>query len=146
MTKGFTTLEVVATLTILAILTAISIPTYRTLSDQIAVKQAVHETSVFIQRSRLAAVLNSSMIRVVFGKDQLEAYEESGHPGVADRLIITQPGSASRGVDMTVSRSEIRFQPSGLGWGAGNTKLVFWRGRARDSISTSILGRVRRFH
>ena len=53
--------------------------------------------------------------------------------------------SERHGVALEASRAEIRLYPNGLGLGAANTKLVFRRGEAADSITISRLGRIRRW-
>lgn len=145
MRQGFTILEFIATLTILAILFAISIPRMGGFSDRMAVKQAANDAATFVQYGRLSAILRSANVRVLFTPERYHLIEKSRIAGVEDRVIATLAGPAARDVQLRVSRAEIRFQPTGLGWGAANTKLVFSRGRAGDSIVTSVMGRVRRF-
>ena len=144
MPKGLSTLELLVAMAIIALVTAISIPTVRHLLDRIAVTQSAHEAATFIQANRLNAVLTSRNIRLFFGLDEYTSHAESRTPAETDSLLLRWSGPRRLKVSLTVSRSVIRFQPTGVGYGAANTKLVFRRGKATDSLSTSILGRVRR--
>jgi hypothetical protein len=46
---------------------------------------------------------------------------------------------------MRVSRPVIRLSPVGLGLGGSNTKVVLYRGAAAESLTTSRLGRLKRW-
>jgi hypothetical protein len=43
-----------------------------------------------------------------------------------------------------VTRDSIAFYPSGLGYGAANTRLIVSRGAAAETVTVSRAGRVRR--
>ncbi len=144
MPKGFSTLELLVAMTVLALLLAISVPKMGRLRDRLAVTHAANEAATFIQKGRLEAVVKSRNIRLLFGSDRFTAYLVTGVPGQSDSLLFAWPGPQRLGVTFSVSRDQIQFQPTGIGYGAANTKLVFRRGQAGDSLSTSILGRARR--
>ena len=144
MPKGFSTLELLVAMAVIALVTAISIPTVGHLLDRIAVTQSAHEAATFIQANRLNAILASRNVRLFFGSDEYTSHAETRTPGEMDSLLLRWNGPTRLKVSLTVSRSVIRFQPTGIGYGAANTTLVFRRGRAADSLSTSILGRIRR--
>ncbi len=57
-----------------------------------------------------------------------------------------RPGPARHGVTLTASRSVIRIYSNGMGLGAANTKLVVRRGAAAESLTTSRLGRLKRWN
>lgn len=140
MRHGFTLLELLAVLTMVGVLTALGTPRLKHAFDRLAVGQAVNEVTAFYNTARLAAVLRSRRVRIEFAGDTLRAVFE----GVTDSTFLLAAGPDAHGVVLTASRPIIRIQATGLGVGAANTKLVFRRGQAGDSLATSRLGRMRR--
>lgn len=140
MRHGTTLIELLIVLITAAAIIAITVPIIRPQLDRLAVDRALNEVSAFYHSARVAAVAGTRFIRLTFGGDSLVAVYED-----PDSTILRLPGPARMGVTLVVSRPVIRLQPSGLGWGAANTKLVLRRGAAADSMSTSILGRLRRY-
>jgi len=55
------------------------------------------------------------------------------------------PGPAGHGVTLEVSNAEVVFGPTGMGWGVSNTKIVLRRGSHSATLTTSRLGRVKRW-
>ena len=139
MQRGITLVEVVVALLIAGCLMGLAAPRLSAYVDGLAVRRAEEETVSFYQRARIAAVYGSNRVRITFGADSLVAVAE----GETDSTIWQVPGPASLGVSLSVSRREIRIYPNGLGLGAANSKLVFRRGKASDSLTISRLGRLR---
>src|SRR5437879_9379421 len=52
-------------------------------------------------------------------------------------------GPASHGVALEVSNPVVVFGPTGMGWGASNTKIVLRRGSQVETITVSRVGRVK---
>lgn len=140
MRRGTTLIELLIALIATAVIIAISVPTMARQLDRIAVQRAMNELSGFYHSARLAAVVRGQQIRLSFGADSLVA----SYVGL-DSAFLTVPGPARLRVSFSTSRPEILLQANGLGWGAANTKIVVRRGGAADSMSTSILGRLRRY-
>jgi type II secretory pathway pseudopilin PulG len=135
-----TLIELLIVLSIVAAMVAISVPTIRSQLDRLSVRRAMNEVSAFYHSARLAGVVKGRHVRLFFGADSLvAAYADP------DSTFMRMAGPARLGVTFSVSRSAIEFQPNGVGWGAANTKIVVRRGAAADSMSTSILGRLRRY-
>jgi Tfp pilus assembly protein FimT len=128
-------------LVVLSIIFGLSVPRIQGLIDQIATDRASSEVVMFYQRARLAAVWRATAVEMTLGEDSLRATFR----GMRDSVFLRVPGPAQHGVSMTVSRNIIRVYASGLGWGAANTKLVFRRGEAAESLTTSRLGRIKRW-
>ncbi len=141
MSKGFTLFEVTIAIVIAVTVTALAFPRVYGMFDQIATNRASSEVLSFYHRARLAAIWRSTAVEIEFGRDTLRATFR----GLADSLFMTQPGPQVHGVEMAVSREKIRIYPTGIGWGAANTKLVFTRGAAAESLTTSRLGRIKRW-
>ena len=140
MARGFTLIEVVTVVLIIGIVAAVGTPSLIDALDKLAVARAVNETTSFYRTARLAAVLQGRRVRVEFSSDELRAVFE----GSPDSTFLILSGPAAHRVSMSASRPSVRFQPTGLGYGGANAKLVLRRGDAADSLATSRLGRIRR--
>jgi Tfp pilus assembly protein FimT len=133
-------IEMAIVLVVIGILACLATPRMAGYADRLAVRRAGDETAAFYNRARVAAVYRAVRLTVRFSGDSLLAVAE----GASDSIVWQSPGPARRGVTLTASRSVVRLYPNGLGLGAANTKLVFRRGTAADSLTISRLGRLRR--
>ncbi len=140
MRQGFTLIEMAIVLVVVGILICMAAPRLTGYADRLAVRRAADETAAFYNRARIASVYRAVRVRVRFSSDSLLAVAE----GVPDSVVWRLPGPAKYGVWLAASRPETRLYPNGLGLGAANTKLVFRRGEAGDSLTISRLGRLKR--
>lgn len=141
MRRGFTLIELAMVLVVIGVLTGLAGPRVAAYVDWLAVNRAEAETAAFYNRARIAAVYRAVRVRIAFAGDSLIAIAE----GSVDSILGSTPGPERHGVALVASRAEIRLYPNGLGLGAANTKLVFRRGAAADSLTISRLGRIRRW-
>ena len=141
MRAGFSLIEVALVVSIVGVVTLITIPTLGRSLDRLATDRAASEVATFYHRARLAALLRSSPVRIEFGQDSLIASYDRG----MDTVFLRWPGPSEHGVTLTASRSTVRLYPSGVGWGAANTTVVLRKGLAVESLTTSRLGRLRRW-
>ncbi len=141
MRRGVTLPELMVVLVLLGILAGMLVPRIGGWLDRLAVDRAAVELASFYHRARFAAVFRSRRVRLEFGPDSLRAVYET----VTESTALTAPGPARHGVSLRVSRPVIRIHPNGVGWGAANTKLVLWRGAAAESLTTSRIGRIKRW-
>jgi prepilin-type N-terminal cleavage/methylation domain-containing protein len=141
MRRGFTLVEMAIALVVLGVLAGLAAPRIAGYSARLAVRRAKDETAAFYNRARIAAVYRGARVRVVFTGDSLLAVAE----GAVDSTVWRIPGPARYGVVLNTSRAETRFYPNGIGLGASNTKLIFQKGTAADSLTISRLGRIRRW-
>lgn len=128
-------------LAVIGIVAAVSTPRLAGWRDGFATRRAVHELASFYAQARLAAVFRGGRVRLEIREDTLKAALETR----SDSVLLRLPGPAAHGVALSASRSVIRLGPTGLGWGAANTKLVLRRGAAVESLTTSRLGRLKRW-
>ncbi len=136
-----TLIELLIALTITGALSALALPRIGAVWDRMAVERAGIELMSFYQTARFGAIQRARPVRIVFREDSLIA----NLSGLADSTFLARPGPGAHGVRLTVSRDEIAFYPNGAALGAANTKLILRRGRAVDSITTSRLGRLKRW-
>lgn len=141
MRRGFTLLELLIVLVIGAALLGLSVPHWARYRNRLAARRAAAEVASFYHTARYGAILRGHRVRMEFSASGLRAIYE----GAADSVFLVRPGPARFGVDLTASRSTIRIGPTGLGYGTANTTLVFRRGAAAESLTTSRLGRLKRW-
>ena len=142
MRRGFTLTEMVVVLAVMALLTTIVVSRLVPLVDWIAADGAARDMTTALAVTRTAAVLRGVRARLRIAADSLRIDRE----GAAGwEPYARWAGPASAGVSLTVSNSEVVFSPLGIAWGLGNTRIVLRRGSQVETITTSRLGRVRRF-
>jgi prepilin-type N-terminal cleavage/methylation domain-containing protein len=141
MRRGTTLVELVIVLTLIGLLSALAVPRLAGLLDGLAVRRAVDETVVFYGAARLGAMVRGSRVRIEFTPDSMVAVYETSN----DSVFLRRDGPASHGVELGSSRTVIRIHPTGIGSGGSNTKLVFRRGEYAESLTTSRLGRLKKW-
>jgi Tfp pilus assembly protein FimT len=141
MERGMTVLELIVLLGVVAVASGIALPRMGAFWDWLAVDRATSEVAMFYQAARAAAVYRTRRVRLEFGQDSLRAVFE----GPADSVFLRWTGPSQHGVRLTASRAVIRIESNGLGYGAANTKLVLTKAAAAESLTTSRLGRLKRW-
>ena len=141
MRKGHTLWEIMVVLALVGVLTAVGGARVPQWLDRIAVKRAAGDLAAFYQVARFRAVLRSRRVRIELRPDVLRAV----YDGVSDSQLVSIPGPRRYGVQMAVSRPMIGIHPNGVGYGASNTKVVLRRGLAAESLTTSRVGRIKRW-
>jgi len=139
--RGVTLIELLLVLSVVGILLAIAVPRYARVADAMATERAARDLATFYAQARYGAIYRGTRVRIEFTADSLRAVYES----VRDSVFLLRPGPSRYGVTLTASRSVIRIYPNGFGAGAANTKLVVRRGVSADSLTTSRLGRLKRW-
>lgn len=140
MKRGYTLVEMVTVVTMLGLLLAVGTPRLRSTMDRWAVERSVRAVESAFYRARFAAVMARRRVRLDFSSDSLVG----SFVGKPDSMFFIVTGPTVRGVSLVASRRTVQFSPTGLGYGAANTRLVFRRGTATDTIAISRLGRWRR--
>jgi prepilin-type N-terminal cleavage/methylation domain-containing protein len=141
MRRGFTLLELVVVLAIVAVLTTFAVWRLVPLVDWIAADGAARDVTSALAVTRTAAVLRGTRARLRIAADSLRIDRE-GPAGWEP--YARWAGPASAGVTLSVSNPEVVFSPLGVAWGLSNTRIVLSRGSQIETITTSRLGRVRR--
>ena len=139
---GFSLIELAVVLVVVALILATGLPRFGRLLDWIAADAAARDVTTAFAVSRAEAVMQATRSRVVIGADSLRIDRWEGDSWAP---YLRWPGPASRGVTLQVSNPEVVFSPLGMGWGASNTKVVLQRGSQIETITTSRVGRVKRW-
>ena len=142
MSKGFTLLELMVVLLIVAALLALWLPRAARLQDWLETERAVRDVTTALAVGRHGAVMHSTRARIEIAADTLriDRLEPDGW-----QPWWRLPGPSSHGVTLEVSNPIVTFGPTGMGWGASNTKIVLRRGSQAETITTSRVGRVKRW-
>ena len=141
MRKGFTLLELSMATVLLGLMVLVALPALGAWRDRGAVRLATSELMAFYHAARHSALVRGTRVRVSLGEDSFEAAFE----GVDDSTFLVRPGPAAHGVALVASRRVFRIHPNGLGRAGANATLVLRRGQAAESLTTSRLGRLRRW-
>ncbi|MGH2600124.1 MAG: pilus assembly FimT family protein [Gemmatimonadales bacterium] len=142
MRHGVSLPELAASLALIGLVLALAGPKLAGALDRIAVRRAAAEVTTAIAVTRHRAIAQGSRTRLVIRHDSL--YVDSlGVPGWGRWRAF--PGPAAHGVGLSVSNPVITFSPSGIAWGFSNTKVVLRRGSHSETITTSRVGRVKRW-
>lgn len=138
--RGTTLVEIAITLVVLGIVTAIAVLRVGPLVDRLSVRGASQDVVFALAAARAAATRRGTYVTFI-------ADPRAGRVRVvaAGETILDRDVASVRGVRLEASRESVTFAPTGLGWGAANTTIVLTRGGRADTITTSRLGRVRRF-
>ena len=139
--RGFTLVELLVVLLILAVAASLSVPRLGSALDRIATDAAARDVTTALATARAAAVLQGTRARLRISVDSLRVDREGAQGW---EPYARWPGPAASGVGLQVSNPEIVFGPLGLGWGLANTRVELRRGSQIETITTSRLGRVRR--
>jgi Tfp pilus assembly protein FimT len=134
--RGGTLIELALTLALLAVVLAVAVPSVRTILDRMSVRGARQDVVLALWAARTAAT-----VRGDFATFHLDAAGRLSVVAGPDTLLARNL-STRRGVRVDVTRDSIAYGPTGMGWGAANTRIILSRGRRADTVTTSRLGRV----
>jgi Tfp pilus assembly protein FimT len=139
MRLGATLLELTLALAIIGVVSSIAIPGIARTRDRAAVHGATstlvstladarHQALRWQRRTAVQIDTTTAVVVVHAGRDTL----------------ARAPLRTLFAVAIDVTRDSIAFYPSGLGYGAANTRLIVSRGTAAETVTVSRAGRVRR--
>ena len=140
MRHGYTLLEMVVTLTLIALLTAVAAPALVAAADQSAVRFALEQLRALHGEARLAAYVEDQVALLTVTSDSITLRViESGDT----TLRWTRAGPSSWGVTYAGPSRKFSFVPAGYSSGLSNTTITLTRGSASGSLVISKFGRVR---
>lgn len=139
MRSGFTLLETTLALVTIGVVSSVAVPAIARGRDRAAVHGATsalvssladarHQALRWHRRTAVRIDTSAASVVVFAGRDTLS--------GARLRDVF--------GVTLGATRDSIAFYPTGLGYGAANTRLVVTRGAAAETVTVSRAGRVKR--
>ncbi len=141
MRRGFTLAELVSVMTIAGILTSVALPPLRGALDRAAVREGVERLAAAHATARQLAVTTGALTRLEVDPVQRSVTVSRQRALARWDTVATYPlGSAA----VQCSNRVLAFSPIGLGFGLSNTRVIFSRGTAADTVTTSRTGRLRR--
>ena len=142
MRNGYSLVELIVALAIVSVVTGLLARRAIAWLDWIAVEEAAQDVTMALSATRNRAVVSGVRTRLEIESDSLRLSEL--HEG-AWRASGGWLGPAQFGVNVAVSTKQIAFDPLGLGVGPSNTRVELTRGFHSATITTSRLGRVKRW-
>ena len=142
MRNGHSLLELTVALVIVSVVTGLSIPRVAAWLDWLAVERTAQDVTTALSVTRNHAVLRGLRSRLQIEADSLRVFELHDGRWVASGAWL---GPTQFGVTLTASNKVIAFDPLGLAVGASNTRIDLVRGLQSATITTSRLGRVKRW-
>ena len=138
MRSAFTTIELTIVICVLAVLSAIAMPTAAALVDRIRVRAAVTEIEALFGAARHVAIARATQTSV-----EIDTAARTISVTVAGDTVRRGALGAELGVHLAASRSAMTYSPTGIGYGAANLSVVVGKNSSVDTIFVSRLGRVR---
>ena len=135
--RASTLVELVLTLVMMGIVAAVAVPNIRTMLDRMSVRGATQDVVLGLWAARNVATTRGEYVGFV-----VDAKAGRVRVVASGDTIFARDIGARRGVALAVTRDSITYAPTGIGYGAANTRIVLSRGRRADTITTSRLGRV----
>ena len=142
MRRGFSLVELIVTVAAVAVVTAVTLPRLSGVLDWLAVDNEAVRVTTALAVTRHVAIMRGARARLVVASDSLRIDRWDDRTWTP---LLRWVGPREAGVRLEVSNPEIAFGPTGVGWGASNTTVVLRRGSRFETITTSRMGRVKRW-
>jgi len=138
MRHAFTIVELIVTVCILGVLSAIAMPWAGELLDKVRVRGAVVEIESTFSGARHLAIARSAQATVDIDTVAQAIYVSVGIDTLRRREI-----GADHGVQLSASRVRMSYAATGMGYGAANLSVFVRRNASADTVFVSRLGRLR---
>jgi prepilin-type N-terminal cleavage/methylation domain-containing protein len=138
MRHAFTIVEIIVTICILCVLSAIAMPSAGKLLDRVHVRGAVLEIESLFSGARHIAIARSAQTTVEIDTVNQAIYVSVGVDTLRKREI-----GKDHGVQLSATRVRMSYSPTGMGYGAANLSVFVRRSSSVDTVFVSRLGRLR---
>ncbi len=138
MRSGFSLIELVLVLALLALLLGIAVPPLAGALDRIEVASAASQIAAAHSRARMMAISKSRVLVL-----RVDSASLSIHLRGSTSHLWSDTGPASSGVSLSGPVRSFTFSPEGFSLGLSNASLHLSRGSATRTVVISRLGRVR---
>lgn len=136
-------MELVISLGVAAVVAAVALPRLASILDLVAADSAARDVTTMLAVARNAAVTHGRRARLVIALDTLRV--DLWNDAAGWEPFQRWPGPGDRAVQLSVTNPQVVFSPIGVGWGASNTTVTLRRGSHVETITTSRVGRVKRW-
>ena len=140
--RGATLLELLTVVVVICIVTSIALPPLRRGLDAAAVRAAADRYATLHEAARRAALAHGRLVRLTLDTARAEATIALRRAGGGWDTVRTWALGEAR---LTASQPVMAFAPTGLGFGVSNSRLVFSRGAAVETLTVSRTGRLKRW-
>ncbi|HMG12634.1 MAG TPA: prepilin-type N-terminal cleavage/methylation domain-containing protein [Gemmatimonadaceae bacterium] len=138
MRHAFTIVELIITIGILVVLSAIAVPWAGDLLDRARVRGAVVEIESLFSGARHIAIARSAQATV-----DIDTVAQAISISVGVDTLRRGEIGADHGVQLSASRARMSYSATGMGYGAANLSVVVRRNASSDTVFVSRLGRLR---
>ena len=138
MRHAFTIVELIITIGILGVLSAIAVPWAGDLLDRARVRGAVVEIQSLFSGARHIAIARSTQATV-----DVDTVAQTISISVGVDTLRRGEIGADHGVQLSASRMRMSYSATGMGYGAANLSVVVRRNASSDTVFVSRLGRLR---
>lgn len=142
MKRGYSLAELAMVLAVIGLVTAMALPGWGALLDRIAVERAASELTTALTVARNKAVLRATRARLSISADSLGIDEWGERTWLP---VWRWAGPQGHSVSLEVSNGTVIFGPTGIGSGSSNTTVVLRRGTQTAKVTTSRVGRIKRW-
>lgn len=141
MFRGVTLPELLAVLVLVGVMASVAIPPLVRQLDRVAVEGAADRYAVLHEATRQLAIARGTLARVELDAAARTATISWRSSSTTwDTVEFRRLGS----VNLDASQSVITFNPIGVGFGLSNSRIVFSRDAAAETLTVSRTGRLRR--
>lgn len=139
MLRGFTLIEMIVVLVIVAIVATITAPRIAAIADAAAVRDESIRLIAAVDATRGAAVRLDDVASLTITATSYRATVVDGTDTITAWM---QTGPATTGVSISGTGTALVFGPAGLAMGVSNRTMTLSRGSAQRKVVLSKLGRL----
>lgn len=140
MRSGYTLAEMITAMAIVVIVSSVALPPIARQLDAAAVREAADRYTTAHHAARRLAGSRGRLARIELDSAAHTA-TVSVRSGTGWDTVEVRPLGSAR---VAVTQPVITFAPHGIGFGLSNSRIVFTRGLAAETLTVARTGRLRR--